>query len=115
VRCIEVPGRTDALRFLVDTLVVVDPIASELDRMDYCTRCNAWRGIRGRNDYVVAELPAAGFSRTDICGGFGLGPGRPCLRAPDVLVDAPTAEWLGQQNYSGLVLTPVELATSPSG
>lgn len=105
---LELPGRDDFFVLVVDQRFTVDPIASNLDRLEYCLRCDAWRGIRSVERLVVVDLPPSGFSATDVC--FGFRENRPSNRCPTVIVDDVTMARLAQEGFTGLVSRPIHIS-----
>lgn len=110
VTALQLPGRDDVFVLVVDRRFTVDPVASNLDRVEYCLGCNAWRGIRRAPRLVVAELPPAGFSASDVC--FGFQEMRQNLRRPAFIVDGATMARIEQERFTGIVAEPIEISTS---
>jgi hypothetical protein len=112
VTTLDLPGRDDFFVLAIDRRITVDPIARNLDRLEYCVRCDAWRGIRSAERLVVLDLPPSGFSSTDVC--FGFQENRPNLRRPAVIVDDLTMASLAGERFTGLVSRPIQIARAPA-
>lgn len=112
VTTLDIPERDDFVVLVADERFTVDPIASDLDLVEYCLRCNAWRGIRRARHLVVTALPPAGFSSTDVCFGFqGM---VPKLRPPALIVDDATLRRIEQNGFTGIVPDLIDISLAPA-